>query len=489
MKPESKKSVSLFRHLSKYQMKRPILLAMFFLFSVGAGLQAQLIEAGSWYGKLQFPGQSLRLVIHLEETETGWDGSLDSPDQNITGIEADEISVNGNDLSFRIDRLQASYHGTAEEDEEGNISIVGTFSQAGFEIPLTLGKEELEGPKRPQTPKGPYSYTVKDVAFESPETGITLMGTLTIPKTGGPFPGVVLISGSGPQDRDETIAGHRPFHVIADVLSRQGIAVLRYDERGIGESEGEFSTATSYDFSLDAEAALNYLISREETIEEKCGFAGHSEGGLIAPMIAARKEETGFIILLAGPSIPGREVLDSQSDEMLGKAGIAQSTRDEFIGIRQSVYQILQSTPSDSMFKEKISAQADSLLSPLSGSEKLMLGLNEETLADQFGILATPWFRYFLEYDPYPALEQVSCPILALNGDLDVQVLPDPNLTRIESLLEEGGHPASRAVLLEGLNHLFQPAETGMPVEYASIETTFDPETLDLMASWILSLE
>lgn len=470
-------------------MKRPILVTMFFLFSVGAGLHAQLIEAGSWYGKLQFPGQSLRLVINLEETDQGWGGSLDSPDQNVTGIEADEIMVEGNALSFRIDRLQASYYGTAEEDEEGNISINGTFSQAGFEIPLNLGRKELEGPKRPQTPKGPFTYTSEEVAFDSPEAGITLMGTLTIPKTGGPFPGVVLISGSGPQDRDETIAGHRPFQVIADVLSRQGIAVLRYDERGIGESEGEFSTATSYDFSVDAEAALDYLMSREETQQDKCGFAGHSEGGLIAPMVAARKAETGFIILMAGPSVPGDEVLDSQSDEMLRKAGIAQSTREEFIKIRRSVYDILDNTPSDSVFKEVIARQADSLLSELTVSEKMMLGLNSENLADQFGMLATPWFRYFLSYDPYPALEAVTCPMLALNGDLDVQVLPEPNLSRIEKLLADGGHPVSRAVLLEGLNHLFQPAESGMPAEYASIETTFDPETLDLMASWILSLE
>lgn len=469
-------------------MKHLFILSIIFSI-VGLGnLQAQLIEAGAWNGKIEFPGQNLRLIIHLEETPDGWTGSLDSPDQNVSGIKADEVSVIDDTLKFTIERLGASYKGFAQL-EDGVVSINGTFSQAGFDLPLALGKEEIAGPNRPQTPVAPFPYSIEEVSFYSAAADANLFGTLTTPEGGGPFPAVILITGSGPQDRDETLAGHRPFHVIADVLSRQGIAVLRYDERGIGESEGEFSTATSADFADDAEAGLNFLAAQEQIDPQKTGIIGHSEGALIAPMIASRRPETGFIIMLAGPSIPGSEVLSGQSALILGKMGIPGNTVDKMLSLRQNVYEILQENPSDSVFTAQLEQQADTLLSAFNSTEKQMLGLNEENLVEQFSIMATPWFRYFLEYDPYPALEATTCPILALNGDLDVQVLADPNLTKLEALFEESGHPASKAVLLEGLNHLFQPAETGLPLEYSSIETTFDPATLELMIEWIKDLE
>lgn len=466
------------------------LLILFSLFTIaGLGsIQAQLIEAGSWHGKVEFPGQSLRLILHLEQTQDGWAASLDSPDQNGAGMVADEVTVSGDTLLFSIERLGVSYEGLATTTE-GIVSIDGIFSQAGFNIPLSLGKAEIEGPKRPQTPVAPFPYTEEEVSFLSPNPNVTLFGTLTIPEGDGPFPAVILVTGSGPQDRDETIAGHRPFHVIADVLSRQGIAVLRYDERGIGESEGEFSTATSADFADDAEAALNFLASVDNIIAENTGIIGHSEGALIAPMVASRRPETGFIIMLAGPSIPGREVLNGQSALILGKMGIPGNTVDKMLPLRQNVHEILRANPSDSVFTAKLQQQADTLLSAFNSTEKQMLGLNEENLVEQFSIMATPWFRYFLEYDPYPALQATTCPILALNGDLDVQVLADPNLTKLEALFEQSGHPSSKAVLLEGLNHLFQPAETGLPLEYPSIEITFDPATLELIVGWIKGLE
>lgn len=464
-----------------------ILFALFTLGGLGS-LQAQLIEAGTWHGKVEFPGQSLRLVLHLEQTADGWAASLDSPDQNGTGMIADEVSVNGDTLMFSIERLGVSYEGAATTTE-GVVKIDGIFSQAGFNLPLSLGKEAIEGPKRPQTPVGPFPYTEEEVTFESPEAGITLSGTLTIPKEGGPFPAAVLITGSGPQDRDETIGGHRPFLIIADALSRQGIAVLRYDERGIGESEGKYSTATSLDFSKDAEAALDYLASREEIIPAKAGFIGHSEGGLIAPMIAGRKEAVGFIVMLAGPSITGQEVIVGQSAFMLNQMGIPATSVEKLSDVRKQVFDILRDNPSDSVFIEQLREQTPAIVSEFTASEKMMLGMDESTFADQFSAMATPWYRYFLDYDPYPALEATSCPILALNGDLDVQVLADPNLTKLEALFEEGGHPASKAVLLEGLNHMFQPAETGLPMEYSTIETTFDPATLSLMIEWINDLE
>lgn len=265
--------------------------------------------------------------------------------------------------------------------------------------------------------------------------------------------------------------------------------VLRYDERGIGNSEGTYSTATSLDFSKDAEAALDYLASREEIIPTKTGFIGHSEGGVIAPMIASRKEEVGFIIMLAGPSIPGQEVIVGQSAFMLSEMGIPSASVEKLSDVRKQVFEILRANPSDSLFIEQLREQTPAIVSEFTASEKLMLGMDEATFADQFSAMATPWYRYFLDYDPYPALEATSCPILALNGDLDVQVLADPNLTKLEALFEERGHPASKTVLLEGLNHMFQPAETGLPMEYSTIETTFDPATLSLMIEWIHDLE
>lgn len=464
-----------------------ILLAIFALSGLGS-LHAQMIEAGTWHGKVEFPGQSLRLVLHLEQTADGWTGTLDSPDQNAAGMVADSVSVNHDTLMFSIERLGVLYEGFAQLEDDV-ISINGTFSQAGFKLPLRLGKEALEGPKRPQTPVGPFPYLEEEVTFESPEAGIILSGTLTIPKEGGPFPAAVLITGSGPQDRNETIGGHQPFLIIADALSRQGIAVLRYDERGIGESEGKYSTATSLDFSKDAEAALEYLASREEVIPTKTGFIGHSEGGLIAPMIASRKDGVGFVVMLAGPSITGQEVIVGQSAFMLNQMGIPAPSVEKLSDVRKQVFEILRANPNDSIFIEQLRAQTPAIVTAFTASEKMMLGMDEATFADQFSTMATPWYRYFLDYDPYPALEATTCPILALNGDLDVQVLADPNLTKLEALFEEGGHPASKAVLLEGLNHMFQPAETGLPLEYSSIETTFDSATLELMIEWIQNLE
>lgn len=469
-------------------MKYTSIYTLLLLLAGSCGLHAQNIVAGAWHGKIDFPGQSLRLTIHLGYGPDGWTGSLDSPDQNITGIIADEVSVEEDTLIFFIERLGASYEGFASQDG-GKVRINGTFSQAGFKLPLALGQDEIAGPNRPQTPVPPFPYTAEDVTFFSPTPEVNLVGTLTTPDGEGPFPAVVLISGSGPQDRDETIAGHRPFHVIADALSRHGIAVLRYDERGLGDSEGEFSTATSADFADDAEAAMDYLAGLSNIDRSKIGIIGHSEGGLIAPMIASRKAETGFIVMLAGPSIPGQEVLDGQSALILSKVGMSSSTIQNMTNLRQEIYQLLRSTEDDSVFVDLLTQKAEELVADFSSTDKLMLGLYEENLITQFAQLGTPWFRYFIEYDPMPSLKATTCPILALNGDLDVQILPDPNLTNLEQLFETQGHPASKAVLLEGLNHLFQPADTGLPVEYPTIETTFDPETLDLIVEWINSLD
>jgi len=291
---------------------------------------------------------------------------------------------------------------------------------------------------------------------------------------------VVLISGSGPQDRDETIFGHRPFLVLADHLTNRGVAVLRFDDRGVGESEGTFGTATSEDFASDVRAALSYLRSRPEIRPDGMGLMGHSEGGLIAPMVAVEEDDVTFVVMLAGPGVTGEEILYEQGELISAAAGQAPDVI--------AANRLLQATMFSIVEDHSVSEALPLLEAAL--RDQLPAGLTEDG-ADQFvrGQIAqvnSPWFRFFLTYDPAPALRRVSVPVLALNGSLDLQVPPDQNLPAIRSALEEGGNADITLIELEGLNHLFQPATTGSPTEYVQIETTFDSGALDRISEWVL---
>ena len=431
--------------------------------------------SGTWAGTLDAAGQELRLVFHIVRDDAGQlSGKMDSPDQGAYDLALS--AVEGlEDGSVRFEFSMAGGEFTGQLLEGGN-SIDGSWSQGGGRFPLHLERTDAAAlaPKRPQEPQPPFPYEAQDVEFENPEAGIRLAGTFTIPAGDGPHPAVVLITGSGPQDRDETVFGHRPFLVLADYLTRRGIAVLRYDDRGIGESTGDFAVATTPDFASDALAAVAFLKARPEVDSEKIGLAGHSEGAIVAPMAANRAGDIAFVVLLASTGVNGRELLVMQAKAMNRAAGLPETVIEQRAEVQESLLDVVASAESDSVAAE----QARAILAEA--------GLAGDAAEGQIRSLLSPWMKYFLVYDPLPELRELSIPVLALNGEKDTQVPPTENLLPVEEALLEGGNPDVRVEVLPNLNHLFQTAETGVPAEYAGIEETFSPAALEKIAAWIL---
>lgn len=427
--------------------------------------------AGSWEGVLETPGGKLRLRLHVEKTSAGaLAAKLDSVDQGAIGIPVDLITVTEGTVKWAMTRLGATYEGKL--NEAGDM-IEGTMTQ-GVALKLNLKRMSAANVaataiRRPQTPKPPYPYKVEEVSFASKAEGVTMGGTLTIPEGAGPHPAVILISGSGAQDRDETIFNHKPFLVLADHLTRRGIAVLRYDDRGVGKSTGSREEATSVDFSEDAEGGLDFLMKRKEIDAKRIGFIGHSEGGIIAPMIAVRRPETAFIVLMAGTAVDGEQILYEQGQAVLKANG----ANAEAIAAQRSI-------------QEKMFAIVRAERDPEEAAVKLKEVLGGSPAAEQsIKSVTSMWFRYFLTYNPQPVLERVKCPVLALNGSLDAQVVAGQNLPAIEAALKKGGNEDFEAVLMPGLNHLMQTAKTGGVPEYNQIEETIAPAALDKMATWL----
>jgi hypothetical protein len=331
--------------------------------------------------------------------------------------------------------------------------------------------------RRPQNPVKPYPYREEEVVYENKTADIQLGATLTIPPGNGPFPAVVLITGSGQQDRDESLLGHRPFLVLADYLTRKGIAVLRTDDRGIGKSGGDFAASTSADFATDAEAGLAYLKTRSEIDPQKLGLIGHSEGGMIAPMIAAQNKDVAFIVMMAGPGVPGDQLGTAQIEAILEASGKSHEEAENAAAEAQKIMELATHEKEDAVIKEKL--------------KELAAGKTPEEqrqMEDQLlQIIKSPWLQYFLTYDPATAITKVKVPVLAINGEKDLQVLPWQNLPAIRKALEAGGNTNFELDQLPGLNHLFQTAATGAPSEYAEIEETISPLALEKISSWILN--
>lgn len=340
------------------------------------------------------------------------------------------------------------------------------------------------GAKRPQEPRPPYPYYRELVRFKNEKAGITLAGTLTLPSLKGNFPAVVMITGSGPQDRDEKIFDHKIFHVIADHLTRNGIAVLRFDDRGVGESTGNFKTATTRDFSDDAESAIAYLKTRKEINKAKIGLAGHSEGGLVAPMVAVRSKDVAFMVLLAAPAMQLDSLLLLQQVVISRISGIPEAQIQNSRRINAGAYKIVTNSTDPSTIKEKLTLYVKE--NPDTTSLMIPKGMTREQAVNaSIEALSTPWARYLLTYDPIPTLEKVTCPVLALNGEKDFQVPPKENLGGIASAAQKSGNKRVKVVELPRLNHLFQECKTGSFVEYPQIEQTFSPVALKAMSDWI----
>ncbi|NJD20351.1 MAG: alpha/beta hydrolase, partial [Gemmatimonadetes bacterium] len=339
---------------------------------------------------------------------------------------------------------------------------------------------------RPQHPKPPFPYRAEEVAIPPGTPGVTLAGPLPLPQGTGPFPAVVLVSGSGPQDRDESLMGHKPFLVLADHLTRKGIAVLRYDDRGVGKSTGSFSTATSEDFAADALAAVAFLKARGDV--GAVGIAGHSEGGLIGPLAASRSADVAFLVMLAGPGLPGEEILYLQGDLIARAGGASEAQTAANRRIQEAMFGVVRTQPdSTAAVTEMQHALQETLASlPADIRRAMEAELTPAALDAQIRQVNSRWFRFFLTYDPRPTLAKVRVPVLALNGALDLQVPAEANLREVEAALKRGGNADVTARLLPGLNHLFQTARTGSPSEYADITETMSPAALEAVSSWIL---
>lgn len=446
--------------------------------------------AGSWEGSIRIQGSGLRIVFNISGSEEGaLSGTLDSPDQGATGIPISEITVRGDSLFIDVSVVGGRFAG--KYDGQRDI-FAGSWNQSSMEFPLELRRSEAPaGPVRPQTPQKPYPYKTEDVTYINEEAGITLAGTLTIPEGGGGFPAVVLITGSGQQNRDEEIFGHRPFLVLADHLTRRGIAVLRSDDRGVGGSGGDPALSTTEDFATDVRAAIEYLRSRPEIDHGRIGLAGHSEGGIIAPMVAANGTGVAFIVLLAAPGLTGSEILIMQTGPILREAGLGEELVAKILEQKRLEQDVFVREKDVDKAAGIMIEESAAFMGRYSLEERQVLeriGYTESAIAQRAGIYSTPWFGFFLSYDPAAALPEVECPVLALCGEKDIQVPAGENLAAIEKALFAGKCGTYKVLELKGLNHLFQTCENGSIGEYGRITETFAPEALDIISGWILEV-
>ena len=427
---------------------------------------------GAWMGSLDIGAVTLRVVFHIVNTEDGLIAAMDSPDQNAKGLPTTSVTRDGANLTIEAKSVGGLYQGKIASDLS---SIEGTFTQMGAAHPLLLRRVKNESElelKRPQVPVKPYPYREEELTYDNKVQNVTMAATFTIPPGKGPFPAVVLITGSGPQDRDESLMGHKPFLILSDYLTRHGIAVLRADDRGTGKSTGDFEAATTADFATDTEAGIAYLKTRPEVDLHKMGLIGHSEGGVIAPMIAARNHDVAFIVMMAGTGVPGDQVLVAQSEAIEIASGIDPADAARSAAKEKDMMTLVETEKDPAILSQKIRAKMEGDV------PEALIGL-------QMKQLTSAWFRYFLTYDPATALRKVTCPVLVLDGSLDKQVLPSQNLPAIRKALAEAGNQHVEIDELPGLNHLFQTAKTGAPAEYAQIEETMSPIVMEKISTWI----
>jgi pimeloyl-ACP methyl ester carboxylesterase len=441
--------------------------------------------AGTWYGPLSVGPMELRLGVVITAGPDGTlTGVLDSLDQGAKDVPMDAVTLKDRAFAFTIKPLGIAFDGTLSADGQ---SIKGEFRQGGAVIPYTLKRtpERVES-RRPQHPVPPYPYVEEEVSYQNGP--IRLAGTLTKPQGAGPFPVVLLITGSGAQDRDETILGHKLFLVLADHLTRKGIAVLRMDDRGVGGSTGVLTDAGIEDLASDVLTGVGYLRSRKDVRADRIGLIGHSEGGMVAPLVASRTKDVAFMVLLAAPGLTGEEVLLEQiglvlkAEREVPDAEVAKARERQARALA-----ILKDNTDDATARKRLDALEAEELAKLTEAEKQEYASFKAQAAAQMQTIVTPWFRSFVRYDPRVALLRVSCPVLALNGATDVQVAAKANLSAIARALQDGGNTDVTVKELPGLNHLFQHSATGAIGEYGRIEETFAPQALDEISRWIIA--
>jgi uncharacterized protein len=479
-------------------MKKPLMIILLIAIAaaVGAGAAPSAVPAdpaadsgvpgegarGFWLGSLQVGGMTLRLGLEVTEADGRLSAVLDSIDQNaklpVTTIESDAQGVR-----FTVTNINGRFEGKFSAN---GAQLVGTWSQGPGSLPLTF--KRLAQPfalARPQEPAKPYPYREQTVSIRNEKAGVMLAGTLTIPQGKGPFPAVVLMSGSGPQDRDEALMGHKPFLVLADHLTRSGIAVLRYDDRGFGKSTGNYAAATHLDFAADGRAAFDFLKARPEVDAKRVGLLGHSEGSVYAPFIAKEAPDVAFVVLLAGVGVPMSELLERQGMDMAAAMGIKYQISAEERAINAAVAAKLAEGKFDEETVNFIRAKMREALALYPDDLKKALGLNEGMIEARVRMVASPWFATLLRYDAGQELPHIQSPVLGLFGGKDLQVAAAPNAAGMKAAFDAAGNRKVTLKTFAGLNHLFQHAKTGAPGEYGTIEETMAPEVLETVATWI----
>ncbi len=439
---------------------------------------------GDWRATLNRNGTELRLILHVSTSRRGTTAKLDSPDMGLAGMDVTDLRRDGERVHLRVPMADVVFDGKLFDDAT---SLSGRWRRQGmpdatvrFARPAapaaTAVPAPTAAPVRPQTPQAPFAYRAEPVRFANAQSNLTLAGTLSVPQGSGPFPGVVLISGSGPQDRDETLFGHKTFAVLADHLTRHGIAVLRFDDRGVGESGGRFDGAGNADFAADVRAAVDFLRIQPGIDTHAVGLIGHSQGGIVGPLAAANNPHVAFLVLLAAPATSLAEVLLAQrrlSGVMQGQSGAA-------LAGNEAALSVLFAASAKAPDRAAARAQLTTLMTP---ALLRTMGLSEAQKPAIVDELSDDWLRDVLRYDAPTALGALHIPLLALNGSLDRQVPADANL---DAIRRASAHNADVTTLqLEGLNHLFQHATSGAIAEYAQISETFAPSALGAISDWI----
>lgn len=458
-------------------LKKILFLYLVLLLSINSTAQE---ISGSWTGILEIQGTELPLILNFTKSETSYKATLDSPKQGAKDIPVDEVIFSNKKLTVKINAFAIEYIGEWKSNKE----ILGTFKQGNFSAPMNLTNGAVEI-KKSQTPAEPFPYHTEKVEFKNTTENILLAGTLSLPKKEGKFPAVILISGSGQQNRDSEIMGHKPFLVISDYLTRNGIAVLRYDDRGVGESSGDPTFSTSANFANDAAGAIEYLRSRKEIDSKKIGIIGHSEGGMIAPMLSANDKNIAFIVLLAGTGVPGDLLLLNQTYEIGKSQGLTEQQLQDAKIINQKIYNTIKSEQDELAMKKKLTAILESEMDQLPEAEHPSKAEREQALKKQVDAMTIPWITYFIRYNPHENLKKTKCPVLVLNGEKDIQVTAKLNTEGIAKSLQEGKNKNVQIKIFPNLNHLFQHCIECSVAEYAQIDETFSTEVLKTISDWI----
>jgi len=435
---------------------------------------------GCWQGILSAGGQKFNIIFEFEKiSNDSILAKLNVKEQDVVSMPMDKAVLKDSLLTITCKAAGLKYDGVMDCD---SMKIKGTWKQGASKTPFTITySDTIKLMKHPQEPKRPFPYAEEQVSFES-TAGVKLAGTLTYPNTGENFPAVVMVTGSGPQNRDEELLGHKPFLVISDYLTRHGIAVLRYDDRGTASSTGDYAKATTLDNADDALAGFNFLKTNKKINPLKIGIMGHSEGGIVAPMLAAKNKDIAFIIMLAGPGLDGAKILNLQRTLISRAEGQKEEDIKKDNDLADKIFSIIRKEKDNKKAAAKMSKiMIASLPDSLKKDMKTAMQINQ-----QIASMTSPWMRFFITYDPQTCLQHVKCPVLALNGEKDLQVPAKENIPAIEKALKKAGNKDYTIKEMPGLNHLFQHCTTGSPTEYAKIEETFSPEVLEIIANWIL---